>query len=196
MNGDAGVLVWVLAVLRGDGVLLQVHRLAGVDAAVLQHHGGVAEDEVHRPVDVALPEELPLGVHVEGVLVADHVAPVDHRVVRPHPQRHRLVLPRARPVLEGDVPRDEPRPRRRCNGDRVCLRQRKESAAMAERWARASSPKVAVWKVVKLSKTLRAPAMMVFPFPSPTNIRFVFFRPTLMFSSYLRATTSEGRNED
>ena len=114
MDRDARVLVRVLAVLGRDGVLLEVHGLAGIEAAVLEDNGGVAEYEVHRAVDVAFAEELPLRVHVERVLVANHVAPVDHRVVRSDPQRYCLVLLRSGPVLESDVSRNESRSRRRC----------------------------------------------------------------------------------
>lgn len=46
-------------------------------------------------------------------------------------------------------------------------------------------PKVAVWNVVKFWNTLLLPAMMVRLFPSPTNMRLVFFLPTFKFSSYL-----------
>ncbi|CAA7397486.1 unnamed protein product [Spirodela intermedia] len=104
VDGDAGVLVGVLPALGGDGVLLFLQRPAGVEGAVLQHHGGVAEDEVDGAGDGAVAVELPLRVHVECVLVAQHVA-----------ARHRLVLRRPRRVLESHVPRHEPRPHRRCD---------------------------------------------------------------------------------
>lgn len=108
MDGDARVLVRVLAVLGRDGVLLHGHGLAGVEAAVLEHDRRVPEDEVHGPVHVALPEELPVRVDVQGVLVPNDVAPVDHRVIRPNAEGHGLVLRGTGPVLERDVPSDEP----------------------------------------------------------------------------------------
>lgn len=114
MDRDPGVLVRVLAVLRGDGVLLERHGLSGVDGAVLEDHGRVAEDEVDCAVDVAVAVELSLRVRVEGVLVADDVAPVDHRVVRAHAEGHRLVLAWSRPVLECYVPRYETGPSCSC----------------------------------------------------------------------------------
>lgn len=79
MYGDAGVLVRIGPALGRDGDLLLVHGAAGVDHAVLEDGGSVAEDEVHGAVDVALFVELPLRVDVEGVLVAFETAAEEHR---------------------------------------------------------------------------------------------------------------------
>lgn len=75
-----------------------------MDGAVLEDNGRVPEYEVNGAIDVALAVELALRVSVEGVLVADDVAPVDHSVVRSDTEGHRLVLARPRPVLERYVP--------------------------------------------------------------------------------------------
>lgn len=59
MDGYAGVLIRVLPILRGYGVFLTGHWLSRPDVAVLKHHRRIAEDEVHRAVNVAFPVELP-----------------------------------------------------------------------------------------------------------------------------------------
>ena len=69
-EGEVRGLIWVLAALRGDGVLL----VGEEELAVLEDGGGVVEDEVDGAGDVVLPEELAHGVGVEGVLVAAHGA--------------------------------------------------------------------------------------------------------------------------
>lgn len=58
LNGNAGVLVDVLFALGCDGVELIGKWLPGPDIAVLEYHGGVAEDEVDGASDVAVPVEL------------------------------------------------------------------------------------------------------------------------------------------
>ncbi|KAB8106844.1 hypothetical protein EE612_041350, partial [Oryza sativa] len=108
LDGDAGVLVGVLPALRREHVLLVGVRAARVEVAVLEHDGGVAEDEVHRAVDVAVAVELAKRVRVQRVLVAREAAPVERRQVGVHPQRHRLVLARPRRVLHRYVPRQKP----------------------------------------------------------------------------------------
>lgn len=107
MDGNAGVLVRILAVLGSDGDLLQGHRLASVETAVLENDGGVAEYEVDGAVDVALAEELAIGVDVERVLVPNYVAPIDHAVVRTNAECHRLVPAWPCRILKGYVPGDE-----------------------------------------------------------------------------------------
>lgn len=48
-------------------------------------------------------------------------------------------------------------------------------------------PNDAVWNVVNLSKTFLPPVIIVLPFPSPMNIKFLFFLPTFkLLSSYLK----------
>ncbi|GMN37933.1 hypothetical protein TIFTF001_007214 [Ficus carica] len=113
-DGDAGVLVGVLAALGGEEVVLVGVGAAGVEVAVLEDDGGVAEDEVDGAVDVALAVELPEGVGVEGVLVPYEAALVEGREVRAAPERHRLVLARPRRVLEGYALRYEAFPHHRC----------------------------------------------------------------------------------
>lgn len=74
---NPGVLVRVLSSLGGEDVFLVFVRLAGVEVAVLEDDGGVAEDKVDGAVDVAFAVELAEGVDVEGVLVADEAALVE-----------------------------------------------------------------------------------------------------------------------
>lgn len=81
LDGQTGVLVRVELALRSDGVLLAGHGLLGQDIAVLEDDRGVAEDEVHRPVDRALAVELAVGVCVECVLECVHGAPVEERLI-------------------------------------------------------------------------------------------------------------------
>lgn len=114
MDGDARVLIRVLSVLGRDGVLLKVHGLARVEATVLEDNSCIAKDKVDGAIDVTFPEELALRVDIEGVLVADNVAPVDHCVVSTDTQGHRLVLVWPGPVLKCYVPCNEPSPCRRC----------------------------------------------------------------------------------
>lgn len=64
VEGGAGVLVNVGSALRRHGVELAGHWQAWVYVAVLQHGGGVAEDEVYGTVDVAFPVELAEGERV------------------------------------------------------------------------------------------------------------------------------------
>lgn len=53
MDRNPGVLVRVGSALGRDGVELVGHGEAGVYVAVLEHDGGVAEDEVNCAVYVA-----------------------------------------------------------------------------------------------------------------------------------------------
>jgi hypothetical protein len=117
LDGDARVLVGVLAPLRREDVALVVQRLARVQVAVLQHHGGVAEDEVDGAVDVAVAEELAEGVHVQRVLVPHEAAAVEGGQVRAHSESHRLVLRRARAVLDRQVARQEVVAHDSCNNN-------------------------------------------------------------------------------
>ena len=64
MDGGSGVLIWVGPALSSDGVELVRHRKTRVDVAVLENHGGVAEDEVDSAVDVAVAVKLAEGVSV------------------------------------------------------------------------------------------------------------------------------------
>ncbi|CAI0393957.1 unnamed protein product [Linum tenue] len=114
--------------LRRDRDLLALHRPPRVDHAVLEDGGGVAEDEVHRAVDVALSVELALGVDVERVLVALDAALVEYRPVGVRSEGHRLVVLWTGGVAEGDAAGDESGAVHRCNcvradglGDRVFL---------------------------------------------------------------------------
>ena len=77
------------------------------EEAVLEHGGGVAEDEVDGARDAAVAVEVAERVRVQRVLVALEGAAVEDGEVRVAPERHRLVLGRARRVLERQVPRDE-----------------------------------------------------------------------------------------
>ena len=69
VDGEARVLIFVLAALRRDGVFLLGQRAAGDDGAALEDGGGVAENEVDGAGNAALPVELPEGVSIERVLV-------------------------------------------------------------------------------------------------------------------------------
>lgn len=70
---------------------LVVHRLPHYHLAVLEHHSRIAEDEVDGAADGAVAVELPVGLGVEGVLVAVHLAVVEDGQVGLHPQSHGLV---------------------------------------------------------------------------------------------------------
>lgn len=100
LDGDPGVLVRVAPALGGNCVLLALHRDLGPYVAVLQHNRRVPEDEVDRPVDVALPVELAVRVGIQCVLEGIELAPVEHRLVRCRHQRHRLMFARPRRVAE------------------------------------------------------------------------------------------------
>lgn len=65
MDRDPRVLVRVDPALCRDGDLLAGEGTAGVDHAVLEDDGGVAENEVDGAVDVAFLVELTLGVNVD-----------------------------------------------------------------------------------------------------------------------------------
>lgn len=107
------VLVRVLSVLGSYGVLLLSHGLPSIDVAALYDNCCVPEDEVNRTIDVAFPEELPIGVDVECILVPEDATSIDHRVVGPDSEGHRLVLPWPRIVLKRHVPSNEAGP---CSG--------------------------------------------------------------------------------
>lgn len=109
LHDDAGVLVGVLPPLRGEDVLLAGVRSARVEAAALEHGGGVAEDEVDGAVDVAVAVELAEGVGVERVLVPREAAAVEGGEVGVDAEGHRLVLARPRRVLHRQVARQETR---------------------------------------------------------------------------------------
>ena len=64
MDRNACILVWILSILGGDGVLLEGHGLPGVNATILEHHGGITKNEIHRPVDVTFTVELAIGVNI------------------------------------------------------------------------------------------------------------------------------------
>ncbi|CAA7394999.1 unnamed protein product [Spirodela intermedia] len=117
VDGEAGVLIRVLAAVGRHGVLLVGERSAGGDVAVLEDGGGVAKDEVDSAADAALAEELAQGVGVERVLVAGDLRAEVGGEVRVRPQRHRLVLLRPRRVLHRQVPHDESLPRNSCKND-------------------------------------------------------------------------------
>jgi hypothetical protein len=115
LEGDAGVLVPVVPALSRDGVPLARDGLPGLDAAVLEDHGGVAEDEVHRAGDVVLGVELPVRLRVERVLVRLDIALVQHRAVAGDHERHRLALPWPGAVDDAQALADEARAQHNCN---------------------------------------------------------------------------------
>ncbi|RCV12300.1 hypothetical protein SETIT_2G257900v2 [Setaria italica] len=59
LEAEAAVAVGTVPPLRGDRVLLPLHRQARADVAALEHGRGVAEDEVDGAGDRALPHRLP-----------------------------------------------------------------------------------------------------------------------------------------
>lgn len=74
MDGDAGVLVGVVATLGGDHVALARVGAASMDVTVLEDNRSIAKDEINSASDIAGAVELAEGVDVEGVLVGKHVA--------------------------------------------------------------------------------------------------------------------------
>lgn len=89
--------------MGGENVALVRVGSAGVEVAVLEDDGGVAEDEIDGAVDVAFAVELAEGVDVEGVLVGDEAAAVESREVGAAAESHGLVFAGSRVVLEGDA---------------------------------------------------------------------------------------------
>lgn len=108
---EAGGLGGVGAAVGGEGVGLAVLRveLTGEEEyeAIVEDGGGVAEDEVDGAGDAAVPVELPEGVGVEGVLVAQEFHGVDDGQVAVGAEGHRLVGVRPGRVGEGQVPGSE-----------------------------------------------------------------------------------------
>ncbi|BAS75551.1 Os01g0880350, partial [Oryza sativa Japonica Group] len=92
------------APLRGDGVVLALLRAElpreDDEGGVAEDGGRVAEDEVDGARDAAPGVELPHGVRVQRVLVAQELHRVQHRAVARRPERHRLV--RVGPGRVGD----------------------------------------------------------------------------------------------
>jgi hypothetical protein len=119
VEDDAGALARIVPALRGDGVLLARQRHARPEVAALEHGGGIAEDEVHGAVDVAVAVELAVRMRVQRVLVPGDAAAVDDGAVGAHAQRHRLVPRRPRPVLHRHVAHHEPKPGRGCTQQQV-----------------------------------------------------------------------------
>lgn len=114
LEHDAGGHVGVGAPVRRHHVRLVVHRLPHRHEAALEHRRRVAEDVVDGPRHLAVPEELPVGVHVQRVLVPLELAVEEHRHVPLHVQRHRLVPLRPRRVHEPHRLAHESIPLRRC----------------------------------------------------------------------------------
>lgn len=104
MDRNARVLIRVLSVLGGDRVLLRGQGLAGVDAAVLENYGGVAENEVDCSVNFGFADELAVRVDVKCVLVSGNAAAVDDGVVGPDSEGYGLVLAGPGPILKRYVP--------------------------------------------------------------------------------------------
>lgn len=92
VSNNTGVLVLVGAALGGDHVFLAGIGAAGVDVAVLEDSGGIAEDEIDGAGDVAVDVELAVGVDVKGVLVGDHVAVIEGGKIGTDTKGHGLVL--------------------------------------------------------------------------------------------------------
>lgn len=92
VDGEARVLVRVEPSLGRDGVSLAPTGLYGLDVAVLDDCGCVAEDEVYGAGDVVVTVKLSVGVSVEGVLVALDRALIDHGFVGTDAEGHGLVL--------------------------------------------------------------------------------------------------------
>lgn len=91
---------WNHALLVCEG--LPHHQLA-----VLEHSHGVAEHEVDGAGDGAVAVELPLGLHVQGVLISVHLAVVEHCLVCGYPECNCLVLVGSCRVLESNAYRHE-----------------------------------------------------------------------------------------
>lgn len=107
-------------VVNRDDVGLVRHGLLGLDQAVLQHHLGVAEDEVDG---AGLPVTQQSRKNCRSsLLVAVEGAPVEHRLVALHAQRHHLVVLGPRRIIHPDVPHEEP-VADRLHGGRVLGRQ-------------------------------------------------------------------------
>lgn len=107
VDWDSGVLVRVGSSLSCDGVFLLVHGTAGVYHAVLQNHGGVAEDEVDGAEYVAFLVELALWMDVECVLVPLEAAAVEDGEVGAGAERHCLMVLWAGGVAESYATGDE-----------------------------------------------------------------------------------------
>lgn len=108
LNRNAGVLVDVLLTLGCDGVKLVGKWLPRPDVAVLEHHRGVAEDEVDGTGDIAVSVELTVWVGVESVLIAIKWTSRHHREVGAGPEGNGLVLGWTGRVDEPHVLPNEP----------------------------------------------------------------------------------------
>lgn len=117
MDRDSGGLPWVVPSLGRYHVGLVLHGLSNEDLAVLDNRCSVAEDEVHRAIDVAVTIELALGVDEEGVLVGFEAAPVEDRAVRFDPESYGLVLLWPGSVLKCHVPGPKTVSRHTCNSN-------------------------------------------------------------------------------
>ena len=58
----------------------------------MEYHGCIAKYEIYGAIDVAFSKDLTIGVHIECVLVANDVAPIDHAMVSTNSECHSLVL--------------------------------------------------------------------------------------------------------
>lgn len=86
-----------------DHAALVLEWLPDHHLAVLEDHGGVAEDEVDGAGDGAVAVELPVDVGVEGVLVGVDLAVVNDCPVGRYTERHGLVLLSSCAVLKPNV---------------------------------------------------------------------------------------------
>lgn len=106
MDRDSGVLIRIAPALGGESNGL-VRRIASDYVGILDHDGGVSEDEIDGAVNVALLVKLALRVDVESVLKAFESAAVEDGEIGAGPERHRLVVLRSGGVSEGNVTGDE-----------------------------------------------------------------------------------------
>lgn len=78
-----------------------------VDVAVLHQHLGIAEDEVHTALDVAVAEVLPPIVQICGVLPTQEAALIERAPVCCNPNCDRLARALRGRILKGDILGDE-----------------------------------------------------------------------------------------
>lgn len=77
MDGNTCVLIRVGPPLGWETVLLVRHGFSSVEIAVLENTSSISKDKINCTINVAFSVELPHGVYVERILVADETAFVE-----------------------------------------------------------------------------------------------------------------------
>lgn len=114
MEDDPRGLSALRSALGGDDALLIFEGFPDDHLAVLEDGGCVAEDEIDGAGDGAVTVKLAVGVGVECILVAVHLAVVENGLIRLNSEGHGLVFFRSGGVFESHVFGHESRTDHRC----------------------------------------------------------------------------------